>query len=1165
MKKLKQIPFVKQAVFGFGALGVAIGAHAAATFVPNDQPPGYLAPMTMNVDCLMVNCLMASGVTNTSGGGKAYRPWFENGAWQGDLVEYSVAADGSITTTIDLSVNPPVSVGSPANWSARMLFDKKANPAFGGSLTWWSTGRKIITANGASQKAFLWSDLSVAQKTALDSVSQLGAKATSPVLDYVRGDASKEVKNAGTYRDRFNLLGDIQHSTPVYVGAPSDSYNFGSYDAFKTANATRAVRIYEGANDGMLHAFDAATGEEVYAYIPSLLMGNLSKLAKDPYAHTYFVDGPMTAADAQISGTWKTVLVGGLGAGGKGLFALDITNPTLSDEKVNTGTDNKLLWEIDATADGDLGYTYSKPVIARLNDGKWYAIMGNGYNSVNGQAVLYIIDLADKTAIKRIGVGTATPATPNGLSSPTLVDSNGDFKVDYAYAGDIDGKMWKFDLSGNSTGSWVASYSGTPLYTATDSDGNAQSITTAPDVVDFKVGYLVYFGTGQAFTVPSLTNTNTQSIYAIYDNGLTPGTPSLVSQTMTEVTYVNTAPKTNETVRWITNNTINWATNTGWKIDLPGGERLLTNPGIRAERMQFVSTNPAIGDNPTAWLIEPNYLTGGSPTKTVFDLNADGILGTADNYDANGNGVLTDAGDKVVGWKVGTGLVSQPVFAIIEVLANSQGTIDTLFINNLILPYIETCTGDCVGGFVGGHMDVDTDSPMGGVITNSNSNKSGDTDPNYSLGYLTDGHRHEYDKDMGVVYADYFNLEPRRGKISLKDGSTVTQKLNRVKEVKKPDGSAPPFAGSQEFIVVLANADLSPGGTLTIGSKEWPVVDYQKMVTDKLVALGATRATSLNFTDNEGKSLVFTLDGIQAGGGTLRISFDNKSIISGGLHPTVTGCVKGDKLPYDSTGVSTDYNKHITIVPNGASKDPSATTGYRWRNGALTIQVLDRLTYTLQDSSFLPKDKDGILVGGMHAKMYSATNDVDIKKSTTSGFTIAKGASESGLLFESTLFWHYGDLYKLRTAKEAPCFGSSTWQASVNIERNGLTLGEYNALLGGLTDTSDKIVNYVAALTALNDYIESEAGDETVIKALVDALNAAIVPIKDYVKYRQYAGLGLVPDAKLLNIDIQSSTTGVPLVGKPAAVTGAPETPGDTVGPNYTPGRRTWTEITPKT
>ncbi len=1167
MKTLKQMSFIQQALIGVATLGMVAGAHAAAVFAPNSQPPGYLAPMVMNVDCLMVNCIMANGATNVSGGGKAYRPWFENGAWQGDMVEYSVSKDGAISTTVDLSVNPPTSSGSPANWSARMQFDKKAIPTLGGSLTWWSTGRKIITSNGGAQKAFLWSELSTTQKDAVDTVSRIGAKATSPILDYIRGDASKEVKNSGTYRNRYNMLGDIMHSTPVYVARPDDGYNFGSYETFKTANASRAARIYVGANDGMLHVFDAATGAEVYAYIPSMLMSNLSKLTTEPYAHTYFVDGQLTAADAQISGAWKTVLVGGLGAGGKGLFALDITNASLSSETSATGTDNKLLWEIDATADADLGYTYSKPVIARLNDGNWYAVLGNGYNSTNGKAKLYLINLATK-AITRIATdGTGTGAAPNGLSSPTLVDADGDFKVDYAYAGDIDGKMWKFDLTGTTTGSWVASYSGTPLYTATDS-GIVQPITTAPDVVAFKLGYLVYFGTGQAFTAASLVNTDTQSIYAIYDNGSTPGTPSLVTQTMTEVTYTNVAPKTDETVRWISNNTINWASKTGWKIDLPDGERLLTNPVVRAERLQFVTTNPAIGSTPAAWLIEPDYLTGGSPTKTVFDLNADTKLTTADNYDANGDLDLTDAGDRLVGWKVGTGLVSQPVFTILEVLKNSQGTLDTLFINNLILPYVETCTGECAGGFVGGHIDVQTDSPKGPDHDWSVVSFSPD-----GLGNNEDGHEHEYDKVHGMTYVDIFSLEPRRDKIALEPqiyaggSAKAIQRLNRVTEVKKADGTAAPFSSSKKFIVVLANADLSPGGTLRIGDKTWPVKDYQKMVTDKLVALGATQATSSNFKDDaDGKSLVYTLSDILAEG-TLRIEFDNMAIIAGGLHPTIPYCVWGTRNPYDDADANANYNKHITIVPSGASKDPSATTGYRWRNGALTVQLLDVDTgYELQAGSFMPKDKDGFIVGGIHAKKYSAMGaDKDVKKATTDAITVSEGANESGLLYEVTMFWHYGDLYKYRNGHDAACYGSSNWQAAVNIERGGLTWGEYQALLDGLTDTSPEIVRYTKALQALEDYINSGGEDEAVIKALVDEHNASVAAIAEYVKLRGYV-LDLGLHHPVLSIDDTTTTTSdSPVtIGLPAAVTGDPETPGDTVGPNYTPGRRSWTEISPK-
>ena len=366
--------------------------------------------------------------------------------------------------------------------------------------------------------------------------------------------------------------------------------------------------------------------------------------------------------------------------------------------------------------------------------------------------------------------------------------------------------------------------------------------------------------------------------------------------------------------------------------------------------------------------------------------------------------------------------------------------------------------------------------------------------------------------------------------------------------------------------MVLANADLSPGATLTIGNKSWNGVAYQKMVTNKLIALGATQATSINFTDDaDGKSLVYTLNDILSAG-TLRIEFDNMAIIAGGLHPTIPQCVWSTRNPYDDVDVSThaDYNKHITIVPNGASKDPSATTGYRWRNGALTMQLLDVDTgYALQGSTFLPKDGSGNIVGGIYAKKFSAMGlDRDVKNASTNAITVSEGANESGLLYEATMFWHFGDLYKYRNGHDAACYGSSNWQAAVNIERGGLTWGEYQALLAGLTDTSPQIVRYAAALKALEDYINGGGVDEAVIKSLVDEHNASVAAISAYVKLRGYT-LDLGAHHPVLSID-QPPTTGGVLVGKPAAVTGEPETPGDTVGPNYTPGRRSWTEISPK-
>lgn len=1191
MKQRKFNAVTRTVAVVIGALGIGLGSHAATSFTPNSQPTGYIAPVALSTDWLMVD-----PVLNPTGGGKLYRPWFENGYWQGDLIEYDVLANGDFSTSIDLSTAPPGNTGS--NWSARLRFDTASpyDPTSADSTkhspTYWDVTRKVITTSLGNQVAFRWANLTSTQKGSLDSLA-LTTDSYSETLDYVRGQRDYESANpidqalgaaAWEFRDRRNLLGDIQHSNPVYVAAPKAKYNFDGYGDFKTTHAARAARVYVGANDGMLHVFDATTGttkgDEVYAYIPSMVLGNLGNLTRP--SHTYFVDGPLSVGDAYVGSAWKTVLVGGLGAGGKGVFALDITTPTLSAETAATGNDKKVMWEISADSDNDLGYTYSRAVIARLNDNKWYAVMGNGYVSANGIAMLYLVDIATG-AVTKISTASGSAGSPNGLSSPALVDIDGDFKVDYAYAGDIDGNMWKFNLSSTTPSSWALGYK---LYGA----GAAQAITTAPDLVYYKSGYLIYFGTGRVLTTDDVSNTDVQSVYAVHDRGTTTVTSGeLVTQVITEATY-----DTSSKVRWATNNTIDWTTKKGWKIDLPAGERIVTQPLVRAERLQVVTTSPNPAGQPVSWLVEPNYLTGGPPNAPVIDMNRDGNLTTADNVDGNGNSSLIDAEDRVMALKLGEATMSQPVFAVIDEVVG-VGTMDTIFINQLQLPIVETCTTDCVGGFYGGHIDVDTDSPLGGTISSA----AGDL----GLGNKTDGHQHEYDKVHGVVYVDVLGpssltnatsagvvtpatsrkgkLEPRRGLSSLNaeksNGSTASQSLNSVEEVTNSDGSAAPMPGSKKFIVAIANADLSTGGTITIGMKadgvtprSWDVVTYQNMLTAELDALGVINGSSASvasLTDDDGDSLLFTLDDIKASDGTLRISFTNKAIIEGGLHPTITGCVKGDKNPYDSTSATTTNNMHITEVPTGASKDPSADQGYRWRNGALTLQLLDASGFTLQDKSFLPQTKTGTLVGGVYAKKFTAVTKSGGK---VTGFTLSEGPNESGMLYESTLFWHYGDLVSLRkdpSGSKAVCYGSSTWQSAVNIERGGLTLGEYNAKLAGLTDDSPQIEKYAAALSAFNTCLTDAScyADETKLKALEMALYDAILPIADYVKYRGYAP-GHIPDQHLLNIDKtlgSGSGTGSGSPPNGTDNTQMSDLP-DTTGPNYQRGRRTWTDLTPK-
>jgi len=338
------------------------------------------------------------------------------------------------------------------------------------------SGRLIATMKGVSGIPFTWANLSASQKSDLDPAS--AALSSSPVLNYLRGDRSNENPDGLKYRARSTVLGDIIHSTPVY-------WNDGTNET-----------VFVGANDGMLHAINAETGSERFAYIPSMLIPRLADLKSDPYVHKYYVDGRM---DVRKFGS-TTILVGALGAGGKGLFALDVTDADAADED---DAASKVLWEITNSTTGfaNLGHTYGQPVLTTL-DSTAVAIVGNGYNNTgNGHASLFVINANTGELIAEIDTGSGSTTSPNGLSSPTVVDVDGDGAADYTYAGDIDGNLWKFDLSANSA---------TKLHT-TDP---AQAITMAPGIKSHpKGGFMVTFATGRMFNDTDETDIATHYAY----------------------------------------------------------------------------------------------------------------------------------------------------------------------------------------------------------------------------------------------------------------------------------------------------------------------------------------------------------------------------------------------------------------------------------------------------------------------------------------------------------------------------------------------------------------------------------------------------------------------------------------------------------------------------
>jgi type IV pilus assembly protein PilY1 len=357
--------------------------------------------------------------------------------------------------------------------------------------------RLIATFNGTTGIPFRFDSLTAPLKVAL------GPDPDKKVM-YLRGGT------VTGYRNRSQKLGDIVNSAPVFL----DSV------------------IYAGGNDGMLHAFNATTGREIFAYVPNLVFKNLELLSNPGYDHSFYVDLTPSVKKGKgifAAGTTSTLLVGGLGKGGKGYFALDITG---ADTAITTEAilASRVKWEFPQpqASDPDMGYSFSKPVIVKSNSSAhpWVVIFGNGYNSASGKSALFIIDARTGILVKQIDAGEGPD---NGLSTPIAVDPDFDEKVDFVYAGDLKGNLWKFNLRAASPDNWKVAF-GTdtapqPLFQAKGPGPGGtlypQPITTRPDVMNHpeKHGFIVCFGTGKFIGDSDYSDGSVQSVYGIWDYG----------------------------------------------------------------------------------------------------------------------------------------------------------------------------------------------------------------------------------------------------------------------------------------------------------------------------------------------------------------------------------------------------------------------------------------------------------------------------------------------------------------------------------------------------------------------------------------------------------------------------------------------------------------------
>jgi len=617
---------------------------------------------------------VATNSTRLDSGTKIYQARFDSSNWTGDLLAYSInPSTGVINATADWSAKdklPPSSNATVTSTSRKIVtFDRTYSTTGKGINFQWPSNYTALSSgtdfNSSMVQSLLtsgpyaWNTTNTTQQAANQTYG-------SELVAWLRGSTSTSGTYNGGFRNRSTVLGDIVGSNPTFETTQDFGYKVlpstegSSYVTFRQSLSylNRTPTVFVGANDGMLHALNGNTGSELFAYVPSTTFPSLSALSASNYTHKYYVNGSPRIGDAYLYGSWKTILVGASGAGGKGIFALDVTYPSSFDA-------SKVMWELTDSDDADMGYVLGQPTIIRMNDGNWYAVTGNGYGSTNNHAVLFLVNLATR-AVTKIDTGVGSSTSQNGLSSPVPVDINGDRITDVIYAGDLRGNLWKFDVSGNTPASWKSAFSHTggagtvndPLFTATDGSGNVQPITVRPAVSTHpNGGYLIFFGTGKFFetgdnVVPASPAINT--FYGIRDTGVTvTGRTSLQQQTI-DVQLQNQVIGTQTyDIRVVSNNTVDYSSKSGWYLDLvkpvtgsspptwvAQGERVIVDPLVTQGRIIFSTLIPnadRCGYGGEGWLMEIDAVNGSRFAYSVFDLNGDGKIDASDFVSVNGN------------------------------------------------------------------------------------------------------------------------------------------------------------------------------------------------------------------------------------------------------------------------------------------------------------------------------------------------------------------------------------------------------------------------------------------------------------------------------------------------------------------------------------------------
>jgi type IV pilus assembly protein PilY1 len=549
--------------------------------------------------------------TTLAAGSSYYQTRYDPKDWRGTIKSYGFTSSGAVDTAsalwnTDTAIVPAATAPTFQSWNP----ENTENTA-------------VIT--------LAYSNFSSAQKTALNQSLPTGITGNDLV------EWSKGINKPGL-KVRTVLLGDIINS-PLVLASPLDKTasdlagdtSYSTYLSTKAANMSASLVV--NANDGFLNVINAANGTRRYAYMPSSVLASLHSIADTGYinglGHKFLNDGQVGVFDVQLGSAWKTLALGGVGAGGKTFYAVQLFD-------ASAGNETKALWEISAPAIAstndpfnDLGYAYARPEVARLSDGRWAAFIANGYGSNSGVAALYVVDIRNHSLIKKIVIDSNE--TTNGLSSVKL-RVNAQNVVQAAYGGDLKGRLWKFDLSSAATDGWGVAFSGNPLFTTPG--GATQPITAQPLLADHPTnGKMVFFGTGKFNETADKLTTDPQGFYAIWDADGGAGQLTVASLQAQAVTGVSSGLITT------TQNEVTYPAQKGWYLPLVynsalTGERVINQASLVGDRIVFTtagmgSTDPCSSFG-TGKLVELDAFSGKMLSYAVLDTNSDGVINSTD-------------------------------------------------------------------------------------------------------------------------------------------------------------------------------------------------------------------------------------------------------------------------------------------------------------------------------------------------------------------------------------------------------------------------------------------------------------------------------------------------------------------------------------------------------